>query len=1303
MNPRLDRIATWVAALLCIAVAAVEVVDHSGLLRRLVEDRLGRQAAEAGGRLRVGSASWRWWRPGLELGEVRLSDADGRQVGYADRIGVYLDARVGRPWLAGVSIDQSKLVLSQGLYDLLETTRTRAGEPEVDALVSWPERLASAPPILARQLEIESLGPNAAVPLPLGTADLWLAPPKNLAGQPTLGGLMRPVAGTGRTPQALQLSGALDSGAAGSADDAIRLTLAGTELPLDDLSRLLPGLRALGLEGTGRLSGELSLPLGPAGQPAGQLEWSCGSFRTRPVFGGLALREASIGARLEFAPRAGDGLYAHDAWSLRIESAGRLGATPVEVEVFAGRWAGQGRSVDLRARLSTLDFGAPLPLPERTTEASPVDVPDWLAALRASLPPEALRPTDDALVALGLGGPMQLDLGLHVRRKGPEIALDGPAEFAAFLRPSPGSSLTYSGWQEDSGRRFGYPITARLEGGTAAFGLPFAAPSTWQLHLADLHGTRANAGAPANGERPAAARLDFEGRVGGPREPRRDGRTLVDLDLDLELAGVRLDRETIGALEELHLGIDLEEAFAPRDGIADCRVRLERRSPRPGLQPWVDVAWRGGRGTESLSGLGFIDSEGWLSVRWSAPRWHDEDWPMPDPEPTLAPGDFGVELAASGGLGALSDARWTLALTNRTELDAEMPEPEGERPRIEDLRLSLRELPLESEELYDAVERLTPGEGERLRELGLSGSAAVTVQRTLARADRDPVQTLGSSMSDLALRQVDEGPLAAAPPVSGLRGWTLLNQGAADRKLHLSLVGELGAIADAVSAGDAPSSSSAGGGGQVLLHAAGTLERDLRLDVRVSGIDPRSTDFGAASRPEALEWLEGKFDARLSVDLTRPESSFNTSVRLRDNRLRGLGDLSMTAGRGAPGVRDRNGPEIAGLDGLLHLEGERLTSERLLLELGTTPVRLEDFEAGLDGERVAARVWIEDLPLNASELLEFAPEGQWREVLEYGRWRGRLDVQGALLELRDGDEFLVRGPVVPKDVYLEVGLPLQVSRARIEVDRLRVRDGRVALDGRATDVYGSLGGRRLAEGRFELGYSDGELRLREIHGRLAGGDLGASADGQASQLSLDLVEPYRFDLRLFGREFEVDQVVADLFGSVLESRGELDLEVSLFGRLEDPFSWWGRGSLALRRARLWSLPVVRELFGALGYEATANFDWMRTRFDLEDGQVLLSDAEAHSPLVRLVGGGRMGLDGTLEQDYDLRYSFVDRFGLLSKILYWAQARLLAVAVRGDMGRPRVSVRNSILSVFTGDPEPRPSLPLPPASPLPERF
>ena len=64
---------------------------------------------------------------------------------------------------------------------------------------------------------------------------------------------------------------------------------------------------------------------------------------------------------------------------------------------------------------------------------------------------------------------------------------------------------------------------------------------------------------------------------------------------------------------------------------------------------------------------------------------------------------------------------------------------------------------------------------------------------------------------------------------------------------------------------------------------------------------------------------------------------------------------------------------------------------------------------------------------------------------------------------------------------------------------------------------------------------------------------------------------------------------------------------------------------------------------------------------------------------------------------------MDRFGFLSKVLYWAQARLLAVAVRGDMGRPNVSVRNSLLDVFTTHPESRPSLPLPPASPLPTRF
>lgn len=1274
MSFRLDRIATWLAVLLCAAFGVVEVVDRSGLLRRLVEDHLGRQAAEAGGRLRVGGASWRWLRPGLELAEVRLSDADGRQVAYADRIAVYFDARIHRPWLAGVSIDQSKLVLSQGLYDLLETTRTRTEDPANGALGSWPERLASAPPVLVRQLEIESLGPGAAVPLALGTADLWLAPPLNLAGQPTLGGLVRPVAGTGRTPQALQLSGALDTAGAGSADDAIRWTLAGTELPLDDLSRLLPGLHALGLQGKASLSGELRLPLGPVGQPEGQLEWRCESFRTEPVFGGLALTESAIDARLEFRPRPGDGLYTHDAWSLRVAADGDLGATPWELEALGGRWAGQGRSLDLRARFPAVDFGEALPLPERTTEATDTGVPDWLAALRSSLPPQALRPTNDALVALGLGGPMGLDVGLHVRRLGTEIALTGPAEVAAFLRPSRQSTLTYSGWMERSGRRFGYPITAQMEGGTAAFAIPIETPGDWQLHLADLRGQRRNAlAAPQDGSE-STARLSFEGRVAGQRHKRRDGRVLADLDLDLGLQGVHLRGDAIDALQELHVGMDLEQEFAPRDGFADCRVRLVRRSPHPGLQPWVDVHWRGGAGTDARSGVAFADSEGWLSVRWSRPRWHDEQWPMPDPDPTLAPGDFGAQLTARGSLPAIPGAGWSLALSNRSERDAEVPEPDGELPRIEDLQLTLSGLPVESPALRDALEHIGSEDDARFSELGLVGPATVQVLRTQARPGRAAHQDLWVSAADLALDPSPDGPLPDAPPLAQLRGWTHLREAGTtaeesrERQLQVIAVGELG------------------GAGQVLVEAVGAPGRDLRLDIHATGIHPDRTDFGGTARPAALAWLEGEFDALLDIDLSRPaEPGLHTSVRLRDNRIDGLG------------------PEIGGLDGILALDGERLSSERLSLELGATPTRLENFEATLDGKRVAARVWIEDLPLSASELLAFAPEGQWREILEYGRWRGRLDVQGTLLELRNGDEFLVRGPVVPKDVYLEVGLPLQVSRARVEIDRLRVRDGRVALDGRATDVYGSLGGRRMAEGRFELGYSDGELRLREVTGRLAGGELGPSGDGQPSQLSIDLVEPYRFDLRLFGRELEVAQVVADLFGSVLESRGQLDLEVSLFGRLEDPFSWWGRGSLALRKARLWSLPVVRELFGALGYEATATFDWMRTRFDLEDGQVILSEAEAHSPIVRLVGGGRLGLDGTLEQDYDLRYSFVDRFGLLSEVLYWAQARLLAVAVRGDMGRPSVSVRNSILDVFTGDPEPRPSLPLPPASPLPTRF
>jgi hypothetical protein len=88
----------------------------------------------------------------------------------------------------------------------------------------------------------------------------------------------------------------------------------------------------------------------------------------------------------------------------------------------------------------------------------------------------------------------------------------------------------------------------------------------------------------------------------------------------------------------------------------------------------------------------------------------------------------------------------------------------------------------------------------------------------------------------------------------------------------------------------------------------------------------------------------------------------------------------------------------------------------------------------------------------------------------------------------------------------------------------------------------------------------------------------------------------------------------------------------------------------------------------------------------------------------LVGDGTVELTGDVSSDLQVRYSLVDKLGPLNRIVYWLNNSLWRVAIRGDMGRPVVLVRNSLFELvfgFDGD-VPR-SLPLPGWRPLPARF
>ena len=102
------------------------------------------------------------------------------------------------------------------------------------------------------------------------------------------------------------------------------------------------------------------------------------------------------------------------------------------------------------------------------------------------------------------------------------------------------------------------------------------------------------------------------------------------------------------------------------------------------------------------------------------------------------------------------------------------------------------------------------------------------------------------------------------------------------------------------------------------------------------------------------------------------------------------------------------------------------------------------------------------------------------------------------------------------------------------------------------------------------------------------------------------------------------------------------------------------------------------------------------------GVMWTDDISIHSPILELVGKGFIDFDGGLMQDLQVRYGLIDRLGPLTRIVYAIQKQLLSVGIRGDLGRPRVILRNPWTRVSAQNDRYR-SLPLPGLSPLPPRF
>ncbi|NDY42698.1 DUF748 domain-containing protein [Dissulfurirhabdus thermomarina] len=350
--------------------------------------------------------------------------------------------------------------------------------------------------------------------------------------------------------------------------------------------------------------------------------------------------------------------------------------------------------------------------------------------------------------------------------------------------------------------------------------------------------------------------------------------------------------------------------------------------------------------------------------------------------------------------------------------------------------------------------------------------------------------------------------------------------------------------------------------------------------------------------------------------------------------LAGDGNVTFT------GVRVSAGGLRPGLDGALRLEGDRVHSRGLALDLEKAGRAALDLEAsGIFGRPVTARLDVTADRLDLDPLLGGA---------------GAAAAPAQAPEPARKPAAAPAGEVGPFDIPATARGTVRVAEARLK--GLAVTDFRL---------------------RWRL--KKNVLTVEELAGRAAGGafrgtaavDLGRRGLAWQARLALDRIQ--------------AEPVTAALLpaarGTVF---GTLTLDARLSGRGTRPEavrrSLSGTGTVRLADGRLTGTGLVQGLADFVGIEdlRVLHFRKADGRFTVKDGKVRL-DARLGGGDVRLAPKGTVGLDGTLDLALGARLSpklaaRLDRKGGVTRYLADAEGwTLLPLRVRGTADRPRFAL------------------------------
>lgn len=1232
-----------------VVLALAFFIDQSELARTELERELGQRLEVTGSTIQIESVSFDWLGPGLTVEGLRIEN-DGREHLFVEHL--YVAARIssdGPPSLERVDVDGGRVLISEAA---IEEVRALMNAPLVDEEVELHSPL-ELPSVQVRDLEVDLEVPGSPVSS-LGKVDLSmraeLDAPSKITGRVVLPSLSTESRATEIFLSGLvQMNGELEVHAV---TDQLRIEA--WDAPDFGITRTIRALSPRGsmsMHATGNLS--LAGDLSQRGEI--RLRLDDGAFLIPGVSAGVEAVELGVDCRFE--PKDEEDLWSPRAWS----GSARLAATCDEQELRAGLRLGEAARDGLAFEGW---FQAP-DLDVRTPSLTALEEPRLIPTLYSALEPYGRV---DARFGITCGEDIRPDSELW-----PEI------EFTVHVKGHDVVRAAYHGWRITNSpdeRPIAYALPAQAKDARVVFAHTkrFPRHDLLDVRFAGQHPT-----GPFHG-----CYQQWSNPVDMP--PFAPGYGREESDLFIVVPDIELNAELDSHLPELweipELGTLFNDYGLKSGGRASALVRVTSRADLPLPAVLVDV-----------------DASNVEAAYAVIPV------PAKEVEARVVVIDNGRSASSVSfrAIGKIDSAR-SMSVSGRVRSEA-LPTDEDVRPtRCDWVDVRVHGIDVEGPDL-DIAGQLLPDAREIVEELRPRGHFDMHYVRTSRRGEEVRTWIEASPHPGDFVVKPDAFPMRA----DDVRGRVLVDVWEAPYPTDGSPVDPLdeprtlARVSPIVSrwrpgspitfVGEFPTKGEMSGSvlGAGFVPADRELVDDLAFALEIDK-DPRLADFEAIDVTGAID-----FDYEFVIPEGSEEHEGELKILLRGNDL-----------------RERDGFELDDLQGTLVLRDDVLRSEWIETELGGAKLDLRNFKLTSHGEELHARADLSAVDVDLSERLlgKFLDSETVAQLVDEFDMRGTLDLDQGQLDVHirpdQEPEITLRGEGTLSDAFIAIELPVSIRSARLQLKQLTLQGDELRGWGRIDDLYGEAVGRDLAQTQLLLSYHGTQLTIASLDGLFCRGRLHGLADETSGVMAppvatIDLLPPYRFQVGLSIDDLDVGLLLDDVFTSEIADSGLLSGRVELSGELDDLFRVRGTGFGQVKQTVLWSVPVVRDLFGQLGFNETAIFDEMESSFRVQGGRILMDRMRVHSPLLNLRGSGALGFDGTLDHRLEITYSLVDKTGPLSAVIYWLQNNLLAIAIRGDMSRPKIIPLGLFSNPFVSEKDAWRALPAPGFSELPVRF